>query len=78
MSRHRRQASQVLPPEIISGDKPLGTTNSNPQGDAGVSGDGTGSGTSVTTDKSTVKQDASLPPPPAAGKKPPAGRPTGS
>ncbi|KAJ9146582.1 hypothetical protein P3X46_028826 [Hevea brasiliensis] len=24
MSRHRRQASQVLPPEILTGDGPLG------------------------------------------------------
>ncbi|GFZ20628.1 hypothetical protein Acr_28g0013330 [Actinidia rufa] len=78
MSCHRRQASRVLPPEIISGDKPLETTNSNPHGSAGVSGGGTGSGTSVTTDKASVKQDASLLPPPAAGKKAPAGRPTGS
>ncbi|KAH7836842.1 hypothetical protein Vadar_006323 [Vaccinium darrowii] len=78
MSRHRRQASHVLQPEIISSDELVGITDFNKAVGAGVSGQDAaggiaGSGSS-STDKSTVpppnKQDS----PVAPGKKPPAGK----
>ncbi|KAI8526018.1 hypothetical protein RHMOL_Rhmol13G0275800 [Rhododendron molle] len=81
MSRHRRQPSQTLPPEIVSGDEPVGSTDFSKGNGAVVSGHGSAVGTgagnsgSTSTDKSTApptnKQDSQA----APGRKPPAGKP---
>ncbi|PON75773.1 hypothetical protein PanWU01x14_040330 [Parasponia andersonii] len=72
MSRHRRQASQVLPPEFIAGDEP-------PRGKDQL---GTGHGVTpppsggTTNQQSTTQQDASVGNSPAPEKKPPSSRST--
>ncbi|KAE9462161.1 hypothetical protein C3L33_05941, partial [Rhododendron williamsianum] len=82
MSRHRRQPSQTLPLEIVSGDKPVGLTDFSKGNGPVVSGHGAAVGTgagnsgSSSTDKSTApppnKQDSQA----APGRKPPAGKPS--
>ncbi|GLT54892.1 hypothetical protein SLA2020_280510 [Shorea laevis] len=54
MSRHRRQASLVLPPELIAGNEPAKLSDVG-QATAGViAGHGaTGAGASVSTERST-------------------------
>ncbi|CAK9184201.1 unnamed protein product, partial [Ilex paraguariensis] len=70
MSRHRRQASLVLPPEIITGDDPPKASDFGQHGVV-ISGDTgkSGSTSSVThhvqktTTTTTTNQDASSPAP---------------
>ncbi|KAJ9699157.1 hypothetical protein PVL29_007982 [Vitis rotundifolia] len=80
MSRHRRQASQVLPPELVYGadDPPAATTLSH--AGAGVSGQATTGATRThnnSTDPPTTAQPAPATHFPAPGSKPPAGRASG-
>ncbi|KAF3452302.1 hypothetical protein FNV43_RR02735 [Rhamnella rubrinervis] len=76
MSRHRRQASQVLPPELIVGDEPPKTYDLVLDSSSGVHGGSTTPRTNVaetTSNPPAAHQEAS----PALVKKPPAaGRPT--
>ncbi|KAE8037244.1 hypothetical protein FH972_009851 [Carpinus fangiana] len=55
MSRHRRQASLVLPPELIAGDEPAKPPDVGQASTAGaLAGHGaTGAGASVSTERST-------------------------
>ncbi|GMN43677.1 hypothetical protein TIFTF001_012877 [Ficus carica] len=80
MSRHRRQASQVLPPEFLSGNEPPRAFDLS---DVVVSSDSTVSTAAATTtgvaaDKSSTanpqKADASGANSPAQAKKPPPAR----
>ncbi|KAF7119653.1 hypothetical protein RHSIM_Rhsim13G0209700 [Rhododendron simsii] len=84
MSRHRRQPSQALPPEIVSGVEPVGFTDFSKgngavvvvPGHGAAVGTGAGNSGSSSTDKSTApptkKQDSQA----APGGKPPAGKPS--
>ncbi|KAB1221734.1 hypothetical protein CJ030_MR2G019961 [Morella rubra] len=80
MSRHRRQASLVLPPDLISGDEPVRPADMGQATVGVVLGHGA-TGTCPTvrtgrnTDSQTANQEGSVSHCPATAKKPPIGKP---
>lgn len=81
MSRHRRQASQVLPPEILTGNESLGDLGKATGGLPGQTHTSTGATAVVDNERSTnptttQRQDQSSASHfPTTAKKPPAGKP---
>ena len=77
MSRHRRQASQVLPPELIAGDEPPRANDQLGTGHLSKTPGHDDTSTRRTANPhSTTEQEASIGKSPAPEKKPPAGRST--
>ncbi|CAL0317535.1 unnamed protein product [Lupinus luteus] len=71
MSRHRRQHSQVLPPEILTGDEDLGNSFDFSHITANQESNETGTTKATTKDAPTT-----TPPSPATIKKPPPAKST--
>ncbi|GMY16023.1 ABC transporter domain-containing protein [Fagus crenata] len=79
MSRHRRQASQVLPPELIAGNEPVRLSDISQATASVPAGHGAAGASSTVTEQSkdshSANQEASVTHCPATAKKPPLVKP---